>query len=251
MKLVIISLGLLLLVNLPYCSDQQLAESRVAEKLYAELLYNIYQDSLSKAQQAGVDLSIQLNNLQKQWRRPMNKKALSDCRFRLDRAHDAFSDVKYALEDKNLKAAKIHLDRATYELAQADEYAFTQLYLGTFYNFFANWQEVRHIVNDQMLCLMEWNEFVWWVNLANSDWLKIKCINPNQAIYAWKEGDWAAFRSLREELDNKLEAFWQSIPRGDQCLSQEYANEANTALWELIRHFGVPRPEENNNKIYN
>ena len=137
----------------------------------------------------------------------MDQKAIDQFNFQIDLAASDFQRVQYALADKNLAGAKIHLDQATLALAKADDYAFVQLYIGAFYRFFANWQEVHQIINDPMLCLMEWNEFVWWVNLANAEWNKAKCIQPNPEMYNWEKADWETFSLLKQQLDDQLEAF--------------------------------------------
>lgn len=221
------------------CSEQQLKEARVAEKLYVDLLEQLYLGQLPAAQLAETNLGLQLQQLE-QGMPPLHLMPPSDYSFHLNQAATAYSDVKWALEQKNMVAAKIQLDRATYEIAAADITSFQALYVGSCYDFFASWQEVNTIVNDQMLCLMEWKEFSWWNDLAQREWASIRSHSPRHDLYHWQQAEWTAFWQARAKLDQALVLFTQNLQQGDQCLSQVDALSVNEALWELLRLFGTP-----------
>ena len=243
MKSITILLTILLL-NLTTCTEQQLAESRVAEIIYIDLLINLHHNKLPAAITAEAELSIQLDRLRPLWQRPMNRTAISKCRGHLDEAETAFSDVKSALSMGNKEAAIIQLDRAMSELSAADHVSFKKLYTGQMYDFYSTWREVHTIINDQMLCLMEWQEYVWWANLAQSEWEKMDCVLPNQKIYRWNDTQGDNFAQAHADLGEKLTAFSLKIARGDQCISQDAANEVEESLWNLMRALKADSPSD-------
>lgn len=216
------------------CTDRQLSDSRIAEQLYIELLEALYKPDLVVARQAATDLKIQLDQMNQNWRRPMGKKALDDCRYHLDQGRAIYGDVLAALKAGNLELARIHLDRATYELAVADQAAFNRLYLGSMYPFFSSWQEADRIVQDQMLCLMEWPEYVWWANLAVAQWQEAACYGTDARIYAWGAAQQAQFQAAHNGLEQAMTAFRATIPTGDQQRSKLAADRVNQALWQLL-----------------
>ncbi len=230
-----ISFFLLLgLFRLDACTDRQLRDGRIAEQLYVELLEAIYKPDLAVARLAATDLKIQLDQMNQNWRRPMGKQALEDCRYHLDQGQAAYGDVLAALKSGNLPLARIHLDRATYELAVADQAAFNRLYLGAMYPFFSNWQEVNKIIQDQMLCLMEWTEYAWWANLAVTEWQEAACYGVDARIYPWEEVQKEQFRAAHQALDQAMTTFKATIPAGEQQRSQAAADSVNEALWRLL-----------------
>ncbi|MEM9835718.1 MAG: hypothetical protein AAF828_04410 [Bacteroidota bacterium] len=230
------------LLHLSNCTDQQLRESQIAEGLYVELLHSIHLQQQDSAQLAEANLSVQLAKLRPLWQRPMSQRQKTIFHTHVGEAATAYADIKPALSEKNYEAARIQLDRAVNELAAADPMAFERLHLGKAYDFYATWREVHTIVDDQMLCLMEWREYVWWANLANAEWAKIECIIPEQAIYQWTDEQLLTFEAASTNLGEKLALFTSNIYRGDQCDSQDLADLVETALWEYLDCFKAPTP---------
>lgn len=233
MKSITILLTLFLL-NLTTCTEQQLSESRVAEILYIDLIQSLHHDDIPAAIAAETDLGLQLDKLRPLWQRPMSRTAIDKCRSHLDEAEAAFADIKPALLKNNKEAAIIQLDRVMNELSAADHISFEKIYVGKMYDFYSTWREVHTIINDQMLCLMEWKEYVWWANLAQTEWEKTDCVVPNQKIYRWDDKQRNDFLQARADLGEKLTAFSRKIARGDQCISQEAANAVEASLWKFM-----------------
>lgn len=227
-------LSILFLLNLTTCTDQQLTESRLAEVFYIELIYNLQHHKLPAARDAASNLSIQLNNLRPLWQRPLSRKLIDKCRAHLNEAENAYADVKSALLKGKREAALIQLDRAMNELSAADYDSFKKLYSGRMYDFYSTWRETNTIINDQMLCLMEWKEYVWWANLVRAEWEKLECINPDPEIYHWTSEQREQFSRAQAQLGREITLFTSSIDRGDQCVSQESAAEVEKALWVLM-----------------
>lgn len=234
-------ISLLALPFLDGCSDRQLAESQLGEQLYTDLLYHLYHENLDSSRLAAAELNLQLDRMKGIWRRPMSGQGWENCRNHLQAARHAYDDVLTGLELERLEMARIQLDRATAELAAADEDAFERLYMGKLYDFFTTWQEVHHIVDDQMLCLMEWREYAWWANLAMSEWEDVKCESLDVRVYDWTDDQKRTFFERKEALDEQLAIFKTTIPRGDQCLSQDFATNVEVALWDVLECF---RPGE-------
>lgn len=225
-----------LLLNLPAtCTDQQLTESRYAEIHYIELVYQLHQADISAALLAEANLELQLKNLRPLWQRPMNRTAIDKCRSHLDEAEAAFADVRPALLRGKSVAAIVQLDRAMSEVSAADYDAFQLLFIGSMYDFYSTWREVHTIVNDQMLCLLEWKEYVWWANLARTEWSKVECLEPDPQLYRWSKQQKADFEQARTKLSEQLAAFARNIDRGgDQCVSQDYAKAVESTLWDFL-----------------
>jgi hypothetical protein len=224
----------ILLLNLTTCTEQQLSESRLAEIFYIDLVYNLHQDSIPAALEAESNLSLQLNNLRPLWQRPMSRRLIDNCRSHLNEAETAFAGIKPALIKGKKEAAIIQLDRAMNELSAADHDSFEKLYVGLMYDFYTTWRETNTIINDQMLCLLEWKEYVWWANLTRAEWDKIECTNPDPEIYKWTDEQLANFTTARTQLGEKLAVFTSNIDHGDQCVSQESANEVDESFWKFM-----------------
>lgn len=231
-------LSLLLLISflpLDACTDKQLRDSRIAEQLYIELLEALHEQDLAAATTAATDLRIQLDNMNTAWRRPLSKQALEDCRYHLDQGRAAYGDMLAALAAKKISLARIQLDRATYELSVADPAAFQRLYMGKIYPFFSNWHEVNKIINDQMLCLMEWTEYAWWANTALAAWEEdASCFSPETRIYDWNAEQYQRFQDAQTQLSTAIARFKKTIPQGEQEASQLAAAEVNKTLWQLL-----------------
>lgn len=236
--------GLMLLIPLSYCSEEQLRESRVAEQLYLDLLYAIEQGDENAAFDAVESLELQLNNLRGNWRRPMSRTDSERCRSHLDAAETAFAQLRKVVKKPDFIEAKVLVNRAVNEIQLADGRAFEALYLGKLYPFYSTWEEVRLIVNDQMLCLMEWKEYAWWANLSRSKWQEVKDIQPDPQIYQLTQDQQMEFDAAKVELSESLQQFGRTINRGDQCISQEQAVAVDAAIWKLIRILQQPATNE-------
>lgn len=235
---------LLLTLPLSQCTEEQLVQGRVAEQLYVDLLSDLYASDTTAAQVSMVNFDKQLEHLRGQWYRPMGERAREELRYHLDKAEVAYGDVRSSILRGDLTTAAIHLDRATYELYAADPAAFQELYVGRLYDFVSTWQEVETIVNDQMLCLMEWGEFTWWAKKARIEWRAVKKYSPDPLLYSSENFDREAFRSAHANLESQVDLFIGKLEEGDQCSAQEAASSVSEALWSMLDLFGSPEDTE-------
>lgn len=234
MKFTTLLLAATLFLNLSTCTEKQLSESRIAETFYLELLYSVHHNDLAAAIEAASNLNLQLDNLRPIWQRPMSRTGITKCRAHLNEAENAFADIKPALLKGKKDRAIIQLDRAMSELSAADHTAFTKIYSGQLYDFYTTWRETSTIINDQMLCLLEWTEYTWWANLVSAEWAKLECTVPDPAIYEWSAAQRVNFMQAQARLGIELAAFARTISRGDQCISQESAKGVEQALWKFM-----------------
>jgi hypothetical protein len=231
---------LFLTLSFTQCTEEQLVQGRVAEQLYVDLMSDLYASDTAAAKVSMVNFDKQLEHLRGQWYRPMGERAREELRYHLDKAEVAYGDVRSSIIRGDLEAAKVHLDRATYELYAADPAAFQELHVGRLYDFISTWQEVETIVNDQMLCLMEWGEFTWWARKARIEWRAAKKYTPGPLLYNANNFDLEAFTSAHAELESQVNIFIGKLDEGDQCSAQEAASGVTAALWELLALFGSP-----------
>ncbi|PHI19725.1 hypothetical protein CEQ90_11805 [Lewinellaceae bacterium SD302] len=237
-------IALLLLIRVGSCTDEQLLKSRLAENSYLDLIYYLESNQQPGATVAAAELNENLVELRGKWRRPMSRANSTKCRFHLDEAEKSFAEARAAIKNSNLEAAKILVDRAMNELYAADDDAFTRLYSGKLYAFYTTWLEVDMIINDQMLCLMEWKEYTWWANLARSEWYTVECETPDPTLYPFTPSELHVFETAKHDLGTALNAFSQNISRGDQCSSQEHATAVTEALWSLMMSLKIAPPAE-------
>ncbi|MEM6381013.1 MAG: hypothetical protein AAF705_22765 [Bacteroidota bacterium] len=231
---------LLITFSVHYCSEAQLQQSIVVEKLFAELWLSLEKEGDSqKAAALAKDIDIQLVPLREQWQIPLNKEQTEKRRVRLIAAEKAFATLQNSLNKDQLPAAKIYLDHTIQQLKLADQPTLEILYLGQAADFITNWLETRKIVNDQMLCLMEWQEYVWWANLVKSNWQDLENCDPDLSVYPWSGEKMAEFQEAKLQLGLEINRFSLDIVRGDQCSSQEYATAVDAALYQFISQFGL------------
>ncbi|MTB51840.1 hypothetical protein [Lewinella sp. W8] len=235
-----------LLLTLPFthCTQEQLVQGRVAEQLYVDLMSDLHAGDTAAAKVSMANFDKQLEHLRGQWYRPMGERAREELRYHLDKAEVAYGDVRSSILNGDLEGAKVLLDRATYELYAADPAAFQELHVGRLYDFISTWQEVETIVNDQMLCLMEWGEFTWWAKKARIEWRAVKKYSPDPLLYNSSNFDHDAFATAHAELERQINFFVGKLEEGDQCSAQEASSEVSTALWELLALFGSPEVVE-------
>ncbi|MEM7574354.1 MAG: hypothetical protein AAF433_15730 [Bacteroidota bacterium] len=212
------------------CSTEELVELTRLEGQYIQLLDAVYHGEADES-------FILIQKLEASlipWRHKRRPQSPT-LRFHLRQAEISFNDAEYAIERKDLDLAKTLLDRATYSLYAADPISFKASYLGNFYDFFSNWQDLNYAIHDPMLCLLEWQELLFRANQLEENWALIAELLPNSNLYAWSENRYNEFAVARDELGESWQQFLFSLETGDQCIGATNSLAVAENLWKLLR----------------
>lgn len=212
------------------CSTEELAELTSLEGDYIQLLDAVYHGEADE----GFSRIQALEAALIPWRHERRPQS-PNIRFHLRQAELAFNDAEYAIERKDMDLAKTLLDRATYSLYSADPISFKASYLGSFYDFFSNWQDLHYAIHDPMLCLLEWQELLFRANQLEENWIQIAELLPDAKLYVWSESRYNEFAVARDELGESWHQFLFSLETGDQCIGATNSLAVEENLWKLLR----------------
>ena len=138
------------------------------------------------SQLGNVDEALQANLvLQYEWKAFQSKyEDISPVNFEwqdaFGRINAWLDQVSCDLEDKDLSFAFIHLEHAKYELISFHQKFGFHYFLDDLHDFHESLAYLQEIINDDQLCLLEWNEFEDLVKLAFENWKTLFPINTHQ-----------------------------------------------------------------------
>ncbi len=156
----------------------------------------------------------------------------------LSRIDDWLGDAYYAIDANCPVTAANQLEHVKYELMVLRDRHDIDYYLDGLFDFQGGLETVAEAAGDEMLCLMEWAEFVALTEALEREWLGIRHRPFDAALY---EFDAAKLRRLRYEqqrMADALENFAKAVEKADRRKVEEASKALEPAFDEVLRLFG-------------
>ncbi len=148
-------------------------------------------------------------------------------------------ETECALEEGDAYRALIQLDHARYELvdlrlrANIDDY-----YLDYLWDFEMSMYAVIDVANDQMIDLLEFNEFEVLVKEVQMAWKDLDERDLNKRLFDLHRGKLPEWNFRKERLGHTVKLLLEAVETADRCLFADAALDIEPAYLDYMAMFG-------------
>jgi hypothetical protein len=156
----------------------------------------------------------------------------------LRRIDNWLGDAYYAIDANRPYTAANQLEHVKYELMVLRGHHGIDYYLDDLYDFQGGLELLTEAAADEMLCMMEWGEFVALSKELRLEWQYIKQKPFDTELY---EFDQKAVKQLKYEqraMTEALYAFAKATNRADRKVAEAFAKDLLLHFNEVLRLFG-------------
>ena len=203
------------------------------DQAFIPVWYHVYGDQLPEAVNALPALRLQWQRLQQSFvaQHPGDrfwKETVIAVNDRLEEAEDALSEHRTDL-------AYNQIDLIKYELMEARRRNRLVYVLDDWYDLHERVFEVTCIAGDDLLDLLEWNEFVHLTRQMENHWQGLRPSDPGMDTETWPP----ALQQQGQAFDEALLKYLEAVESADQATVQEQEKPFNDAVFNLLAAFGI------------
>ncbi len=244
MKIPMRSLLILLLTPSVFsCQDIDYRKGMVHfDQAFLPVMLYVYEGNLVQAKKAVFNLNFQWRRLQNQHQGAIHSDTEWAERFR--RIDGWLDDAYYAIDGNRPLTAINQLEHVKYELIALRRKYNIDYYLDYLYDFQSAADMLAETANDEMLCLLEWEEFTALGQHTEKQWRRV-LIQPFDAeLYEFDDEQVQLLRQRQAEVTRRL----AHLSKVMECADREQIARASIALepalMNVIRLFGDDPTEQ-------
>lgn len=143
-----------------------------------------------------------------------------------------------AIQNKDTLLALIQLDHARYEMVDFRWREGISYYLDKVWDLEATIDIAVQTVNDPMLDLMEWPEFIPMCYDVENAWKEMSKVQVDETLYGFSKSDKEQITLRLADLEFYIQNFMNTIDCADSCKVAEAANLMEAAYLDYLYLFG-------------
>ena len=154
------------------------------------------------------------------------------------RVNDWLDEAFRAIDGNCFELAYNQLDHVRYEMMDLRRRHQIDYYLDYLFDFEDTMNEVLEVANDDMLCLMEWNEFESLVHRMNAQWQRALRQEIDGELFKLDPLKLRHLQSNQQLVTSELQAFDEAMKTGDQCEVILAGESLRPAYMQVLTKFG-------------
>ena len=159
-------------------------------------------------------------------------------RSALSRIDGWLGDAYYAIDANCPVTAANQLEHVKYELMVFRDRHGIEYYLDQLYDFQGGLEVVAEAAADEMLCLMEWSEFVALTHELQREWYLIQRQPFNAALYEFEADQVRQLRFYKQSMGKTLDAFAKAVDNAQRGDAELTSRKLEPALLRVLHLFG-------------
>lgn len=159
-------------------------------------------------------------------------------RLALSRIDGWLGDAYYAIDANCPVTAANQLEHVKYEFMVLRDRQGIDYYLDQLYDFQGGLEIVAEAAADEVLCLMEWPEFVALTQELRREWHTIQRQPFNAALHEFDADEVRQFRYHQQSMSRALDAFAKAVNTAQRKDAERASQQLKTAFQQLLHLFG-------------
>ncbi len=192
-----------------------------------------YEGDIYQAKRAVFFLEFQWQKLRNQYEGYLAEEAEAMRRI------DAWlGDAYYAIDANRMQMATSQLEHVKYEFMMLRETYGLDYYLDRLFDFQADLELLTEAANDEMLCLMEWDEYEFFLEQTRQEWASIQKLPFDAELYEFDAAQLRQLRTQQKNMEDVLKQYTATLGQANRQAIAEASRELQPAFFELLKLFG-------------
>ena len=206
------------------------------DKGYIPLMYYTWQGDIFHSKRAVFYMNFQWQQFKNRYSSATEETVTwQDALSRIDAW---LSDAYQSIDHNELELATVQLDHANYELRMLRARHDLDYYLDYWYDFQDAIVETTEVAEDEMLCLLEWNEFEAMVKETRSIWQLIKLQSFDNELFGFSPEKEKQLEKHIKKLDDDLAFLEDTLDCANRIEIAKASQELRVDLMDVFRLFG-------------
>lgn len=159
-------------------------------------------------------------------------------RLALSRIDGWLGDAYYAIDANCPVTAANQLEHVKYEMMVLRDRHDIDYYLDDLYDFQGGLELVAEAAADEMLCLMEWSEFVALTHELRGEWRSIQRKPFDAALYEFDADQVRQLRHYQQSMAKALDAFAKAVDSAQREDAELASQKLEPAFEQVLHLFG-------------
>lgn len=195
----------------------------------------VREGNMQKAKSAVFAMEFQWQKLRGKFASTVPEPEWQDAFLRVD---GWLSDAYFAIDNNASRVAFNQLEYAKYELRELRRAYKIDYYIDHLYQFQDELDVLTEAANDEMLCMMDWQEFEAMSTAALQHWRTLM-VHPFDAdLYELETDEENLFREYQSDVESALMTFYAAVETGDREAVATASPQLGDAFMPLLRLFG-------------
>ncbi len=156
----------------------------------------------------------------------------------LSRIDDWLGDAYFAIDANCPVTAANQLEHVKYEMMELRDRKGIDYYLDDLYDFQGGLEVLAEAAADEMLCLMEWPEFVALSDDLQREWAAIQQKPFDAALYEFDAGDVRQLRYQQQSMKEALDNFAKAVDSAQRDEIEQASQALEPAFGQVLHLFG-------------
>ncbi|MCB0548680.1 MAG: hypothetical protein KDD19_13960 [Phaeodactylibacter sp.] len=203
------------------------------DRAFVPLMIYTFEGDIHQAKRSVFYVEFQWQKLKKQYQGYLPEEAES-----LARINSWLGDAYYAIDANNLLLAANQLEHVKYEFMELRQQYAIEYYLDGLFEFQDAIGLLTEAAEDEMLCLMEWEEYEHLLYKTIAEWQALRKEPLDTELYEFDEARARQLVSKQEAMEAVLYQFAETFSNANRRQLAIASQSLQPAFFEVLRLFG-------------
>ena len=216
------------------CENTEIRKAMVHfDRAFIPLMIYTYEGDIHQAKRAVFYLEFQWQKLNKQYQSYLPQEAEA-----LRRVNAWLGDAYYAIDANNTQIAANQLEHVKYEFREMRRQYGVDYYLDGLYDFQDAIGLLTEVAEDELMCLMEWDEYEHLVYQSIKDWQLIRERPLDAALFEFDKKQLRELENKQDAMQMVLDHYAETFSCANRSQLAIASQSLQPAFFEVLKLFG-------------